>query len=83
LATSAIEQAPTTNANGSMKDKVDYQFHEMDAEVSDMLWCGTANENILVKTKEGSVYRSRDKGGNWKKLHGEMKRHASTVVSND
>jgi len=47
------------------------------------MWCGAGNESILVKTKEGAIYRSRDKGGNWKKLHAQMKQHASTVISQD
>jgi photosystem II stability/assembly factor-like uncharacterized protein len=42
----------------------------MDGLVRDIMWCGSNNENILVLTEKGTVYRSRDRGNAWKKLQG-------------
>jgi len=36
------------------------------------MWCGNTNEVILVQTQEGTIYRSRDKGDSWKKMHSAM-----------
>ena len=40
----------------------------MDSPVEDIMWCGTGNEVILVLTAFGTIYRSRDRGGSWKKM---------------
>jgi len=70
-----------TGASAAIKkDNVDFQYFEMDAEVEDMLWCGQENEAVLVKTKEGTVYRSRDRGATWSRLHGQMHKHAGAVA---
>jgi photosystem II stability/assembly factor-like uncharacterized protein len=37
-----------------------------------MFWCGASDEVILVRTHDGTIYRSRDRGGNWKRLKGIM-----------
>ena len=49
-------------------DKIDYNRYDLDGPVADMLWCGSKNEVILVLTDQGTVYRSRDRGGSWKRL---------------
>jgi len=36
------------------------------------MWCGSNDETILVKTGDGSIYRSRDRGANWKRLKSLM-----------
>lgn len=45
-----------------------------------MMWCGSSDENILIHTSDGSIYRSRDKGANWKRLRSLMEKFASTVA---
>ena len=49
-------------------DRVEFQTFEMDGEIKDMMWCGNDYEVILVQTNDGSIYRSSDRGGAWKKL---------------
>jgi Ni/Co efflux regulator RcnB len=49
-------------------DNIDYNRYDLDTPVSDMMWCGTSNEVILVLTESGTVYRSRDRGATWRKL---------------
>jgi len=63
-----------------MADKVDSQFFEIDANVKDMLWCGNDNEAIIVQTVNGQIYRSRDKGGNWKHLTTMMKKSGEAIA---
>lgn len=37
-----------------------------------MMWCGSKHEVILVQTGDGSIYRSKDRGGQWKRLKSLM-----------
>lgn len=53
-------------------DNIDYSKFELDGPVGDMMWCGPSNEVILVLTERGSVYRSRDRGSQWRKLQQVM-----------
>jgi photosystem II stability/assembly factor-like uncharacterized protein len=53
-------------------DNVDYSKFELDSPVSDMMWCGPQNEVILVLSEQGTVYRSRDRGSQWRKLQQVM-----------
>lgn len=48
-----------------------------------MMWCGSTNEVILVLTDNGTVYRSRDRGGSWKKLQSVMSQVGSQVADQD
>jgi photosystem II stability/assembly factor-like uncharacterized protein len=50
-------------------DKVKFQIFEIDSPLKDIMWCGNTNEVILVQSYSGTVYRSRDRGESWKKLH--------------
>lgn len=61
-----------THTSAVDTDKVNFQIFEIDSPLQDILWCGTSNEVILVQTQGGTVYRSRDKGQSWKKLHAVM-----------
>lgn len=70
-------------AGGPNTDQIDYNKYEMDAQVSDMMWCGGQNEVILVLTGKGTVYRSRDRGSSWKKLQSVMKQVAGEVADSD
>jgi photosystem II stability/assembly factor-like uncharacterized protein len=45
-----------------------------------MMWCGTSNEVILVLTDQGTVYRSRDRGGSWKRLQQVMSQVGGQVA---
>ena len=73
---SMVSGAPNTNM-------IDYNKYEMDAPITDMMWCGTSNEVILVLTNVGTVYRSRDRGQAWKKLQGIMATAGNEVKDND
>ena len=44
------------------------------------MWCGNTNEVILVQSENGTIYRSRDRGDSWKKLHSVMHQTAQSVV---
>lgn len=53
-------------------DRVGVNVFEIDSRLTDIMWCGNTNEVILVQTQQGTIYRSRDKGDSWKKLHSMM-----------
>jgi photosystem II stability/assembly factor-like uncharacterized protein len=53
-------------------DKVSFQVFEIDSSLVDIMWCGNTNEVILVQSESGTIYRSRDRGESWKKLHSYM-----------
>ena len=57
---------------GVNSDKVSFQVFELDSPLVDINWCGTTNEVILVQSSKGIIYRSRDRGDSWKKLHSIM-----------
>jgi photosystem II stability/assembly factor-like uncharacterized protein len=61
-------------------DKVNFQIFEIDSPLSDIMWCGNTNEVILVQTEKGTIYRSRDRGDSWKKLHSLMHSTGMSVV---
>ena len=58
----------SVSVRGANTDNIDYSKFELDSPVSDMLWCGSQNDVILVLTDKGTVFRSRDRGSQWKKL---------------
>ena len=64
-------------------DQIDYNKYELDAQVSDMMWCGGQNEVILILTEKGTVYRSRDRGSSWKKLQSVMRQVGGEVADTD
>lgn len=66
-----------------MADFVDHQTFELDGEIQDMMWCGNSDEIILVKTDDGTIYRSRDRGSNWKRLKSLMQNQGTKVADND
>jgi hypothetical protein len=53
---------------------IDFQTFELDGHVHDILWCGSTDETILVQTDDGTIYRSRDRGANWKRLKSLMQK---------
>jgi hypothetical protein len=64
-------------------DKIDYNRYDLDGPVADMMWCGAKNEVILVLTELGTVYRSRDRGGSWKRLQQVMSQVGGQVADQD
>jgi hypothetical protein len=67
-------------SSSSKADLVDFQTFELDGEIQDMMWCGANDETILLHTKDGSIYRSRDRGGNWKRLKSLMAKQGALVA---
>ena len=63
-----------------MSQAVDFQTFDLDGQVHDLLWCGNHNDIVLMHTSEGFIYRSRDRGGSWKHLHGMLHRQAYDVA---
>jgi hypothetical protein len=61
-------------------DKVSFQIFEIDSPLSDIMWCGNTNEVILVQSEMGTIYRSRDRGDSWKKLHSMMHQTGMSVI---
>jgi hypothetical protein len=66
--------------NAVKTDKVSFQIFEIDGPLQDIMWCGNTNEVILVQTDAGTIYRSRDRGDSWKKLHSYMHQTGMNVV---
>jgi len=62
---------------------IDFQTFELDGHVHDILWCGSTDETILVQTDDGTVYRSRDRGANWKRLKSLMQKQGQAVADVD
>lgn len=58
--------------NAVNTDRVNFQLFEIDSPLKDIIWCGKTNDVILVQSEVGTVYRSRDRGDSWKKLHSLM-----------
>ena len=44
------------------------------------MWCGKQNDVILVQTGDGGIYRSKDRGGSWKKLKSLMMKVGEEVA---
>lgn len=74
-ATYAVPGVQAVNA-----DKVSFQVFEIDSPLLDILWCGQSNDVILVQSEAGTVYRSRDRGDSWKKLHSIMHQTGMSVL---
>lgn len=83
LACAATLLTPTQarlTTTDNMADLVDFQTFELDGEIKDMMWCGATDETVLVLTQDGSIYRSRDRGGNWKRLKSLMAKQGAIVA---
>lgn len=42
---------------------------DLDAGPKDLAWCGTSRETVLLLSENNSLYRSDDKGFNWRLLN--------------
>jgi hypothetical protein len=49
---------------------VDIKKFDLDAAPKDLVWCGTSRETVLLLTENNSLYKSDDKGFNWRLLNG-------------
>ena len=49
---------------------IDTKKFDLDAAPKDLVWCGTSRETVLLLTENNSLYRSDDKGFNWRVLNG-------------
>jgi hypothetical protein len=66
--------------NAVNSDKVSFQIFEIDSPLLDIMWCGNTREVILVQSEKGTIYRSRDRGESWKKLHSIMHQTGLSVI---
>ncbi len=49
---------------------IDTKKFDLDSPPKDLVWCGTSRETVLLLTENNSLYRSDDKGFNWRLLNG-------------
>ena len=75
-----LSLAALLGAKAANIDKVNFQVFEIDSALKDIMWCGPTNEVILVQSNSGTIYRSRDRGDSWKKMHSIMKQTGERVV---
>jgi photosystem II stability/assembly factor-like uncharacterized protein len=54
---------------GSYQMKIGYKMNHIDSPLVDIVWCGadSIDDQVLVLTEKGSVYKSNDKGLTWHK----------------
>jgi photosystem II stability/assembly factor-like uncharacterized protein len=72
-----------SEVRAAQPDKVDFQIFEIDSPLSDIMWCGNTNDVILVQSNLGTIYRSRDRGESWKKLHTIMQQTGMSVIDDN
>jgi hypothetical protein len=48
---------------------VNFKLTELDSTPTNLIWCGTHRDTVLILTEKNSVYRSDDLGFNFKKLN--------------
>ncbi len=48
---------------------IDFSHFELDSIPRDLIWCGEDNSISIILTEKNSIYRSEDRGMNWKKLN--------------
>jgi photosystem II stability/assembly factor-like uncharacterized protein len=73
-------QANAQKTNYALADRVEFQTFELDGQITDMMWCGRDDETVLLQTGDGSIYRSRDRGSNWKRLKALMQKQGLQVA---
>ena len=57
-------------------------FTKLDDIIAETVWCGDENQVVLILTESNSVYRSDDRGENFKKITKKMLKTAEKVVEN-
>jgi hypothetical protein len=48
---------------------VNFKLTDVDSPPTEIIWCGTSRDSLLVLTEKNSVYRSDDKGFSFKKMN--------------
>jgi hypothetical protein len=71
------------HSKSDFSSTIDFQTFELDGHVHDILWCGANDETILVHTDDGGIFRSRDRGANWKRLKTLMQKQGQAVADVD
>jgi hypothetical protein len=56
--------------NFTFSENVSTKKYEIDSNPRDLIWCGTSRETVLLLSENNSLYRSDDKGFNWRLLNG-------------
>jgi hypothetical protein len=69
-----------TSTHAYNAEQVDFQAFNLDSPIWDIMWCGSSNENILAHTDNGHVYRSRDRGRSWKKIHSYLLQEGQKIL---
>ena len=69
--------------HADMASAVDFQTFDLDGQVHDLMWCGFNDEVVLMHTTEGTIYRSRDRGQNWKRLRSLLHKQGINVADED
>lgn len=64
----------------SLAKYVEFQTFRVDGQIKETLWCGKNNEVVLVLTEDGGIYRSADRGSQWTKLQGVMRKGESVAT---
>ena len=49
---------------------IQVKTYEIDAPPKELVWCGTSRETVLLLSENNSLYKSEDKGFNWRLLNG-------------
>lgn len=49
---------------------IDIKQFDLDGPPKDLVWSGNSSETVLLLTENDSLYRSDDKGFNWRLLNG-------------
>jgi hypothetical protein len=54
----------------SSSGNVGTKKYDIDAAPKDLVWCGTSRETVLLLSENNSLYRSDNKGFDWRLLNG-------------
>ena len=78
-------QTDDDSSNGDSPDIGDVTVtpNSIDAPLSDILWCGDKNDNILILSEKGTVYHTIDFGKTWNKLQDQFIRAGRELVRSD
>jgi hypothetical protein len=54
----------------SISGNIGTKKFDIDSAPKDLVWCGASRETVLLLSENSFLYRSDDKGFNWKVLNG-------------
>jgi len=52
---------------------IETKIYNLDSQLKDLVWCGQLRDTVLVLTENNSLYKSEDKGFNWRILNGILR----------